>query len=288
MAAIHVAIVTWIVVATGLSLTCLCCLESVQVRQTIRTFDRRIADVAPYLGVAAVTFLAKSVTHDERLHLSHVVGWNVTDSIYAIEGSFVAALQAAVPPSLYGFFSGMYMFGFPYLLATAAVLAFLLPSRRQFKELLVAYLLNYSLGAICYTLFVAYGPRNWTSSQVDGLLYELYPWTQDLTAAVSAKTNVFPSLHTSLSVVVLLFAWRTRRAYPRWSLIASFVATSVILSTMVLGIHWLLDVVAGVALGVGTVAAASRIVAHVEGNTGPGRAPVPDESEDGVRSDIDG
>ncbi|APW97006.1 phosphoesterase PA-phosphatase [Halobiforma lacisalsi AJ5] len=269
MALPSVALVTAVVVAIGLVATCLLCLTAEQVWLTIDTFDRRFASTAPYLAVAAVVFLLKWLTHDERLDLSYAIGWKMTDSIYAVEGTFVAVLQDFVPSSLYGFFSGIYMFGFSYLLFTAAVLTFVLPSQRSFKELLVAYLLNYSLGAVCYTLFVAYGPRNWIPSRVDGVLYDLYPQTQEVTAAVSAKTNVFPSLHTSLSVVVLLFAWRTHGTYPRWSSIATFVASSVVLSTMVLGIHWLLDVVAGVVLGVGSVVAASRIVDRVEGGDPP-------------------
>ncbi|SFC26089.1 Membrane-associated phospholipid phosphatase [Halobiforma haloterrestris] len=269
MALPSVAIVTAVVVGLGLVATCLLCLTAEQVRRTIDTFDRRIASTAPYLAVAAVVFLLKWITHDERLDLSYAIGWRMTESIYAVEGAFVAVLQDLIPPSLYGFFSGIYMFGFSYLLFTAAVLTFALPSQRCFKELLVAYLLNYSLGAVCYTLFVAYGPRNWIPARVDGVLYDLYPQTQEVTAAVSAKTNVFPSLHTSLSVVVLLFAWRTHGTYPRWSSIATFVASSVVLSTMVLGIHWLFDVVAGVALGIGSAVAASRIVDRAEGGDPP-------------------
>ena len=265
MALTFIALVTAVAVGSGLIATCGLCLTAAQLRRTIATLDRRIASIAPYLAVAAAVFLLKWVSHDERLRLSYAIGWEMTDSIYALEGTFVAALQNLVPPELYGFFSGMYMFGFSYLLFTGAILAFALPSQRRFKELLVAYLLNYSLGAVCYTLFVAYGPRNWPPARVDGLMYELYPQTQELTAAVSAKTNVFPSLHTSLSVVVLLFAWRTRRTYPWWSLIAAFVSTSVVLSTMVLGIHWLLDVAAGALLGVWSVVASSRIVERVEG-----------------------
>ncbi|WP_337652847.1 phosphatase PAP2 family protein [Halomontanus rarus] len=101
----------------------------------------------------------------------------------------------------------------------------------------------------CYTLFIAYGPRNHRSS-VDGLMYRFYPQTQEVTAAVSSKTSVSPSLHTSLAVVVLLFAWRSHRAYPRWFTIASVVATSVVLSTMCLGIHWAINVAAGLLLAV--------------------------------------
>ncbi|QSG08409.1 Membrane-associated phospholipid phosphatase [Halapricum desulfuricans] len=120
------------------------------------------------------------------------------------------------------------------------------------------------IGALLYTLFIAYGPRIRLSGRVDGLLYDWFPQTQQLTGAVSANTNVFPSLHTSLSVVVLLFAWRRRHVQPRWFGIAFVVTTGIVTSTMVLDIHWLTDVVAGVALAYGSVVAASRTVPVVD------------------------
>ncbi|PHQ46249.1 inositol phosphorylceramide synthase, partial [Halorubrum sp. C3] len=72
--------------------------------------------------------------------------------------------------------------------------------------------------------------------------------------------NVFPSLHTSLSVTVGTFAVLTRDEYPLWTLIAVPLSLSVVIATMYLGIHWLTDVVAGFALAFGCVALAYRLV----------------------------
>jgi membrane-associated phospholipid phosphatase len=262
---VTVVAVTALIVAPGLTVTCAICLGTDQIRRSAAELDRRTANIAPYLGLVALLSAFKHATSETRARLSRALGWNITDSLYAAEGLFVAHLQTAVPDAFYGFFTWMYMFGFPYLLAVPPVVYFLSPSQRYLKEVLVAYLLNHGVGMVCYTLFVAYGPRNWVSTRVDGTMYRMYPWTQELTAAVSSNTNVFPSLHTSLSVVALLFAWRTRRRYPVWFYLAAFTAASVVLSTMVLGIHWLTDLVAGVALGAWSVVVAERIVARLRG-----------------------
>ncbi len=283
MAVGYVALITASIVCIGLGATCVLCLDLATLRRTRADLYRRFRDVSPYLGVTALFFLAKRATHGYSLRLSRSFDWDITDEIYAIEGEFVAVLQDVVPAATLEFFSAMYMFGFPFLLVTAPILYFTLPSQRYLKELLVAYVLNYLLGSICYTLFIAYGPRNHLSS-VDGLMYQFYPQTQDLTAAVSANTNVFPSLHTSLAIVVLHFAWRSRREFPRWFSIASFVVACVVFSTMYLGIHWVLDVVAGVVLGVGSVFTAERLVARAEG--GAGRDLTPGEREGGIESDV--
>ncbi|SEQ80240.1 phosphatase PAP2 family protein [Natrinema salaciae] len=282
MALGFVVLLTVLVVCSGLVGTCAICLDRTAISRTAAELDHRFVEISPYLAVTGVFFLAKRATHGHSLRLSRALDWDLTAEIYALEGEFVAFLQTVVPQATLEFFSAMYMFGFPYLLVTAPILYFLLPSQRHLKELLVAYLLNYLIGSLFYTLFVVYGPRNHLSS-VDGLMYSFYPQTQEMTAAVSANTNVFPSLHTSLSVVVMLLAWRSRREHPRWFPIASFVTACVVFSTMYLGIHWLIDVIAGVALGVGSVFAAEWLVDRAEGDTG--RVSVPDDREDGIASD---
>lgn len=282
MVFIPIAVLTVLVVLTGLSITCLLCLKPRQLHRSTGELGDRFRTVSPYLGAVAVFFLLKQATHGYSLRFSHALGWDITDELHAVEGGFVAAFQQAVPGATLEFFAAMYVFGFPFLVVAAPVLYFLLPSQRRLKELLVAYLLNYLVGAICYTLFVAYGPRNHLAS-VDGLMYVAYPTTQELTAAISANTNVFPSLHTSLSVVVVCFAWWSRREYPRWYPIAAFVGTGIVLSTMYLGIHWLVDVVAGTVLGVGSVHAAHRLV-NVAGDAG--RVSVPADRDEGLSSDL--
>ncbi|AGB33584.1 phosphoesterase PA-phosphatase-like protein [Natrinema pellirubrum DSM 15624] len=282
MALGFVVLLTVLVVCIGLVATCAVCLDRTMLGRALADYDRRFVEIVPYLGVTALFFLGKRATHGYSLRISEALDWDLTAEIYAAEGEFVAWLQGITPEATLEFFSAMYMFGFPYLLVTAPILYFLLSSQRYFKELLVSYLLNYLVGSLFYTLFIVYGPRNHLSA-VDGLMYSFYPQTQEMTAAVSANTNVFPSLHTSLSVVVVLLAWRSRREYPRWFPIASFVGACVVFSTMYLGIHWLIDVAAGVVLGVGAVVAADRIVARAEGDAGP--VPAPDEREDGIASD---
>ncbi|SNZ12804.1 Membrane-associated phospholipid phosphatase [Natronoarchaeum philippinense] len=260
MALLDALIVTVLAVAAGLAVTATLCIEVEQLRRTANDIRNRLFDVAPYLAVTAVFFLGKRATHGKTLQISKSLDWNITDEIYAIEGLFVAHLQDFTPNATYDFFSTMYMFGFPFLLVFPLLAYFLLPSGRYLKELLMAYLLNYFIGTLCYTLFIAYGPRVWVSDAVAEPMYEIYPSTQDLTAAVSANTNVFPSLHTSLAVAAALLAWRSREEYPRWFKIATFVATCVVLSTMILGIHWLIDVIAGLVLAVVSVWGAVRIV----------------------------
>lgn len=265
MSFISVSLVIGAVVVTGIVATCIVCLSPTQIRETMNSLDSRLSDLSPYLILAGVFFLIRRFTQGPSQRLSQEVGIEITGSIYRAEGLIVAYIQNATPEVLIPVFSGFYMFGFAFLLVAPIIVYLFTPALRPLKELLVAYILNYAAGAIFYTIFVAVGPRIYVNEHVDGLMYQFYPQTADVTSVVSENTDIFPSLHTSLSVIVLLFAWQTRQLQPRWLQITAVVSTGVVLATMILGIHWAIDVVAGVILAAGCVFFARRIVELTEG-----------------------
>lgn len=263
MSFISMSVLIGVVVIAGIFGTCAVCLSREQLSQTITDLNSRLSGLAPYLVLAGVFFLIRRFTQGPSQRLSREIGIEITDEMYQVEGMIVAHLQDATPEVLIPVFSGFYMFGFAFLLVAPIVLYLLTPALRPLKELLVAYILNYAAGAFFYTVFVAVGPRNHLSA-VDGLMYQFYPQTQDVTSTVSENTDVFPSLHTSLSVIVLLFAWQTRDLQPRWLQITTVITTGIVLATMILGIHWAIDVVVGIGVAFGCVYFARHIVAIAE------------------------
>lgn len=220
------------------------------------TLPPRARVAAPYLGGLLLALAANSVARDVGPEVSWVIGWNVTGLIYAVEGAFVARLQAVATPPLTAYFSFVYLAGYVFLLVFPLVAYLVLPGPLAFRRTTVAYVVNYGAGLVCYVLFIAYGPRNLIPDAVDPLLYSTYPAAQLLASEVNTNTNVFPSLHTSLATTVAIMAYRTRREYRGWFLLALPLAASVAVSTMYLGIHWATDVVAGLGLGVASVWAA--------------------------------
>lgn len=216
-------------------------------------FRARMQTIAPYLLLLGFVLAINALTRKFTPEVSWLIGWNITTAIFNIEGSFVAWLQAAVPAWMTGFFAFMYIYGYVFLLVFPLVAYFALAELRFLRETCLAYTLNYGIGLVCYITFVAYGPRNLMPDMVESLLYVHWPGSHLLTSQVNTRTNVFPSLHSSLSLTVLFLAYRTRDRYPAWFVVASVVSLSITASTMVLGIHWLLDVVAGGALAFAAV-----------------------------------
>ncbi|MYL17436.1 phosphatase PAP2 family protein [Halorubrum terrestre] len=282
MALLRVTALTGLSVAVGTAVTALLCVGPRQLSRATNDLGGRAHEVAPYLAAALGLLAVKQLTQGYRIRLSRALDWRITGELYAIEGEFVAALQRATPDATLEPFSVAYMLGFAVLLVAGPTVYFLAGAggRRHLKELLVAYMLNYAVGTLCYTLFIGYGPRKYLDS-VDGLMYQFYPETQELTAAVASNTNVFPSLHASLSVAVAAVAWRSRRRFPRWAGISGTLAAAVVYSTMFLGIHWATDVVVGAVLGAGSATVGARIVTRVERrSTGGGPEPLDGPSAD--------
>lgn len=225
----------------------------------------------PTAVVLGVVLAANGAVRDIGVELSWIVGVNVTGAIHAIEGDFVAVVQSFATPTLTAYFSFVYVFGYVFLLTFPVVIYTVHDDPRALLATLVAYALNYGVGFLCYVVFVAYGPRNYMPGAVESLLFTHWPEVQFLTSRVNENTNVFPSLHTSLSVTVALLAAHYRSASREWLPVASVGALSIAIATMYLGIHWLTDVIAGIALAAGSVAAGARVADREYDDPGNGR-----------------
>jgi membrane-associated phospholipid phosphatase len=196
----------------------------------------------------ALVLVARRLALTVGPELSWYLEFNVSGLIYELEGATIGELQALATPAWTEYFSFVYIHGYVFLLVFPILAYFALDRSERLAELLAAYGLNYGLGLVCYVLVVAYGPRNVIPASVESLLYTTHPATQHLTGEVNLNTNVFPSLHASLSATVALFAWRTRREFPGWFVVATLLAVSVSVATMYLGIHWATDVAGGLVL----------------------------------------
>ena len=209
--------------------------------------------VFPYLVMLTIVLGINEVARTVGPELSWFIGWNVTSLIYAIEGDLVGRFQSIASAPLTSYFSFMYLYGYAFLIVFPFVAYFATDDQRPLKKTVIAYVCNYAIGVIAYVLFIAYGPRNFMPETVESLLYATYPQAQLLTREVNVNTNVFPSLHSSLSITVAILAWQTRDIYPRWAVIAPWFALNIVIATMYLGIHWATDVVGGAILAFGSV-----------------------------------
>ncbi|SEQ46263.1 phosphatase PAP2 family protein [Natrinema salaciae] len=233
-------------------------------KRLVRTYAEwrsRLRKTAPIIAVLLVVLLINRVARQRAPRLSREVGLHLTSLFYNVEGEFILIFQSIASPELNAYFTSIYVYGYTFLLIFPVIAYFTLSDTRIFRRLLAAYALNYAIGLVLYIFIIAYGPRNLMPAEVaPTMLYDTNPQYQYLTREVNSNTNVFPSLHTSLSATVAAFATMTRSEFPKWFPVAVVLAASVAISTMYLGIHWGIDVTAGLVLAAACVVLSDHLI----------------------------
>src|ERR1051326_4334399 len=139
-------------------------------------------------------------------------------------------------------YSVSYFFLFPLLCGGVAVA---LASRREisaYRVLSLAAAFDYFL-SLGFFLFMPV-PERWAFPDSGAILLSDL-WSSrliELIRPISSLDNCFPSTHTSLTVILIVVCFRFG---VRFRMSVLFLGLMVILSTFVLGVHWIPDIVAG-------------------------------------------
>ncbi len=160
-------------------------------------------------------------------------------------------------------------FYFSYFVLVAAYMVVMLwvrPPGRATSEYAIGSLLVLCLGQLGYLVVPGTGPIHHFADQfagpVDGGMF--WSWVTHTVAAGGALRDIFPSLHTALPTWYALFSWTQARRDRRWrpaAVVCSWFALNIMISTMVLRWHYLVDVLAGLALALFVSLLAPRLAA---------------------------
>ena len=122
---------------------------------------------------------------------------------------------------------------------------------RILSEFALGLLLVLSVGQSLYLIVPGYGPASlpalFSRDLPAGVWWNL---VQQLVASAGAQKDIFPSIHTAAPTFILLFSFHNRAHLPyrfTWPLVAFF-SFNIIIATMFLRWHWLVDIVAGLLL----------------------------------------
>jgi hypothetical protein len=113
-------------------------------------------------------------------------------------------------------------------------------------------LLMFLSSHILYMMVPGYGPywylKGTFAHELTGGTF--WRWVREAVEAAGAQKDIFPSLHTGSPTFFAIFSFRHRKLTPfryTWPII-TFLATQIIVATMFLRWHYLIDVVAGLGL----------------------------------------
>lgn len=155
-----------------------------------------------------------------------------------------------------------FYFGYFFLLA-AHVLPIMLASKSvlRISHFALGVFTIFCTGQLLYMLVPGWGPYHYLAGQFThplegGLFWRLVRATVD---AGGSQKDIFPSLHTAVPTFFALYQFIHRRTFPfrfTWPFMA-FGATQIIIATMFLRWHYLIDIVAGI-----TIATTAALVSH--------------------------
>jgi hypothetical protein len=169
------------------------------------------------------------------------------------------AWERFVRPETTEWFSFFY-YGYFLLVAVHVLPALFLGRNERFLITFgFGFLWLYCVGHVVYTIVPAYGPYAHLSFHrpLEGGLW--WPLVKRTVASVdgSARTDVFPSLHTAGPAFLAMYSFRARRFAPfkyTWFPLA-LAATQIIIATMFLRWHYLIDICAGLVVAASGIAA---------------------------------
>lgn len=206
--------------------------------------------VVNYLETTIETWLKSKYQFGASLASGFTLAAQQIERNYSFEGHDLTNIVA-----VYGY-SISYYFIFPLLAIAVAWALATRPDIKPFRILTVAVVIDY-LVSLPFFLFVPVMER-WTNAESGAMLLS-DRWSSkliDYVRPLSGLDNCFPSSHVSLIVLMILVCYLFQ---VRFRTAVSALGLMVILSTLVLGIHWLPDVLAGVAVGCLSVAIAARL-----------------------------
>lgn len=172
-------------------------------------------------------------------------------------------LERSIRPWLTDLLQLAYTSYYPMPVAVAVVLA-AKGKWHDFNRAVFGLVLCFYLSYLGYLLLPAVGPR-FTIEHAAGLQGSpmAYAIQETLNALENTKTDAFPSGHTAIALMSLLYAWRSRERVLTAVLVPC--VAGLVFATVYLRYHYVIDVIAGVALAAITVAIAPRLRSALEG-----------------------
>lgn len=219
---------------------------------------RNVRFLGSVAGMFLLLYVNKLQTSLEPA-LASRIPWDFTGPITNLGANWLVALQMLAHPVLTQFLTYIYVILFPLLpLASMAVYA-AAKDRAAIRRLFTTFLAAYLIGLPFFLFFPV--KEAWAADLgIRFLIPDVYPAFEQQFRQFSALDNCFPSMHTGLSVLTALVAWW--HGYRRLGMLLSVIAGLVMFSTLYLGVHSVLDLIAGVLLAMVVSGNATAMIAR--------------------------
>lgn len=206
-----------------------------------------LRDILPFAFCLAIYTNLHDTIHFANPHDIHDTLIAIDAWMFGVQPSVWA--ERFIHPALTEFFSFCYMIFFIFAPAVALTL-YLQGRKREFRNTMASVILCFYTGYVLYLIFPAVPPRIMLKDMYT-LTFKGTPMADAALMMVGALPSdsraAFPSLHSAVTLLSLMFAFK----YVRWLFwIMLPFCVGLILSTIYLRHHYVIDLLAGFALGI--------------------------------------
>jgi len=172
---------------------------------------------------------------------------NFTQTFYEIEQNFIPMMQSFFKNDVLTFVTSyFYVVVFSCIMIVSIILYATRKDHKLFYAVCYAIMINYMVAIPFYLFFPV--DEVWAHHPtVKLLILDVFPTFEQDYRPLSGINNCFPSLHTSLSITLAVIAAHSGNRF--WRVFTTVSAGIVIFAIFYLGIHWFLDMCAGLVLG---------------------------------------
>jgi membrane-associated phospholipid phosphatase len=191
-------------------------------------------------------------------------GYSIAEAFHGLEGNFSFNYPELINYWTVVGYSFSYFLLLPIMLiGTATAFAFR-SSISPYRVFTLAIIINYALSLPFFIFFPV--PERWAFPDANAILLSdlLSIYLIEFIRPISGLDNCFPSIHTSFTIIIIYACYHFNT---RFSKSVFFLGITVLLSTVILGIHWMADIMAGVAMGVLSISLAIILDQKLAGNT---------------------
>jgi len=177
-------------------------------------------------------------------YFTNLVGIDFASNIQMIENGVVYWFSQNWTLSLVYFFVLMYIVVYPFTLWFSLLYFLFTDDKKAMKSFAYGLLLMYSIALPFYLFFPV--TNVYTFYGIESALEIVVPTVEQFLYSTTTHNNCFPSLHVAMTLLIAKSVSLTKNK--KYTYFAYFCAISVILSVIYLAIHWITDVICGVAL----------------------------------------
>ena len=206
-------------------------------------FIRYMTPLLMYPAIYGIVHAMVTAGRPSNSHLMDAVLLDIDVAIFGVNPiAWLGMHQHPLATDLLYLAYFSYYFGMPVLM----ILMFRGSGLGDFRRALAAMVIGWYGALISYALFPALGPSRWMPDELPVLAGRLptTEWIQAFLAAnlAPAVRDCVPSMHTGVTLLTLMYAWRFHRTF-FWIFLLPGIG--IIAATMYIQMHYVIDVILG-------------------------------------------